>query len=844
MNKIIVTGARHNNLKGIQIKIPRNKIVVITGLSGSGKSSLAFDTVFAEGQRKYIETLSPFARQFVNQLEKPEVDKIEGLSPSVAIEQRTLGRSVRSTVATISGVYDYLRLLYARASDIYCPQCGTLMQFHESEEVIHQFIASAEGMPVIVLAPVIRGRKGEHKKLLEDFIKRGFLECRIDGVQYYLQEAPELDRHKIHHIDIIIDKLKMKPDVYQRLKNAIDTAKKYANNIFALHLPSLNQDRMYVPRGVCTNCNALLPEIEPKLFSFNSPVGACPRCKGLGKIIEAENDLLKEKNNDYNAGEKCPECNGNRLRKESSIAKVGGLDIVSLCSREIKDIIPFMQSLHFKGSKAEIASKIMKDVINKLVFLKKVGLGYLAIERPLYTLSLGEAQRVRLASHIGSELRGILYVLDEPTIGLHPSDNAQLLSMLKLLKEKGNTILIVEHDETTIRTSDYVIDLGPGAGSEGGHIVNKGSLSNFLKKDSLTACYLTGKKTIPVPQRRRKAKEYITIKGAREYNLKNITAKVPLGVMTVVTGVSGSGKSTLVIDILYRYIMSRIYKTRIQPGQVDTVTGWEKLKRIVLVDQSPIGKTPRSTPATYTGIWTPIREFFARLPESRKYGYTASRFSYNVASGRCSNCEGLGMKKIIMAFMPDSYVTCEECKGARFNKETLKVRYEGKSINDVLELTIAEAFKLFSFHPKIKKKLQFLLDTALGYLKLGQPSTSLSGGEAQRIKLARELWSSHQQNTLYILDEPTTGLHFQDVHYLLQVLQKLVDYGHTIVIIEHNVEVMKSADYIIDLGPGAGEEGGHLVVFGTPEKVANSKKGATANFIKKVLNTNKRNKVN
>jgi len=836
MEKIIISGARHHNLKNINVEIPRNKIVVITGLSGSGKSSLAFDTLYAEGQRKYIETLSPFARQFMNQLARPEVDKIEGLSPAVAIEQKTLSRSPRSTVATVSGIYDYLRLLYARVATMHCPQCGKPVEQQNYEENLERVLSESEGLSLIIMAPVVRARKGEYRKLLESFLKKGFLECRIDGIFYLIEEVPVLSRHKYHYVDIVIDKLKVKPGLHIRILNAVALARKHAQNAFCFHFLEQKKDLLFFSNLVCSKCGEALPEIEPKLFSFNSPIGACPMCRGLGRIGEDTEEEFEEDNHEYVASDVCPECKGTRLKAASLSARIGELTIAELCGLEIKELASFFRLYDCKGSKREIAEKLTKDLITKLDFLEQVGLGYLSLDRGVYSLSVGEAQRVRLATQIGTGLRGIVYVLDEPTIGLHPKDNATLLQMLKLLRDQGNTIIIVEHDEATIKASDYVIDLGPGAGSEGGMIVNEGTLDSFMKSNTLTASYLAKKKIIPVPSFRRKAVDYITIKGAKEFNLKNIDVDIPLGVLTVVTGVSGSGKSTLIIDILYNYLATRFYASKVKVGKVMTITGWEKIKRAILVDQSPIGKTPRSNPATYTTAWTYIREFFSRLPESRKSGYTASRFSFNLKTGRCRSCEGMGTKKISMNFLPPSYVVCEECEGKRFNKETLKIHYEGKNIADVLDMTIAEAYEFFSFHPEIKRKLGFLLETALRYLKLGQNSATLSGGEAQRIKLARELSGSHRQKTIYILDEPTTGLHFQDVYFLLQVLDNLVNLGNTVVIIEHNLEVIKSADYVIDLGPGAGAKGGYLVAKGTPEKLACSKKGVTCNYIKEVLN--------
>lgn len=832
--KIIIMGARQNNLKGFDLEIPRNKLVVITGLSGSGKSSLAFDTIYADGQRRYLETLSSYARQFIRQLERPEVDRVEGLSPTISIEQRIQGKGARSTVGTASGIYDYLRLLYARAAELFCPYCGLSVSNPELNGVINNIVDEYYGEIVFVLAPIVRMRKGEHKKELEQFLKRGFLECRIDGHFSYIEKAPFIDKNRLHNIDIVIDKIKVSKGAENRLRRAIELAKEYSDRLFTIHFPDSKIDKLYAEYGICRRCGRNLPEVEPKLFSFNSVIGACAKCKGLGKLIGEDEGYINGE--DIEDSDTCPECFGRRLKKEASIAKINGLTIMDLCSMEVGDAYKFIKEIIFKDAKKTIADALIKEVESKLEFIRNVGLAYLTLDRALYTLSIGEMQRIRLASQIGSDMRGILYILDEPTIGLHPSDNEMLLKMMKILKERGNSIIIVEHDEATIRAADYIIDLGPGAGADGGYVVNIGALNEFMKKDSLTAKYLNGAKKIPIPMKRRRWKDTIQIVGASEHNLKNINVKLPLGVINVVTGVSGSGKSTLVIDVIYKYLHSKIYKSKIKVGKVKKISGWEKLKRVVLVDQSPIGKTPRSTPATYISVWTLIREFFSKLPDSRKLGYDASRFSYNVSSGMCPLCKGLGVRRISMSFLPDSFVTCEECHGLRYNKETLKVEYEGKNIAQVLNLTVQEAYEIFSFHPEIKMKLQFLIDTALGYIRLGQPSPSLSGGEAQRLKLAKELWRRDREKTLYILDEPTTGLHFEDVYYLIQVLQKLVDNSNTILIIEHNMEVVKSADYIIDLGPGAGEKGGDIVNNGTPEQLAEAGRGLTSKFIKRSLN--------
>lgn len=833
--KIIIIGARQNNLKGFDLEIPRSKLVVITGLSGSGKSSLAFDTIYAEGQRRYLETLSTYARQFIRQLERPEVDQVEGLSPTISIEQRIQGKGARSTVGTISGVYDYLRLLYARVADLFCPYCRLSVDNNDLGEIIDSIIEEHHGEIVFVLAPIVRMRKGEHKKEIEQFLKRGFLECRIDGNFSFIEKVPPIDKNRMHNIDIVLDKIKISRGSgnRNRLKGAIELAKGYAGKLFALYFPDSKINKLYAEYGICRGCGENLPEVEPKLFSFNSFIGACPVCGGLGKLIVRDENYLDE--TDLEDLDVCPECNGRRLRKEASIAKINGITIMDLCSMEISKAYEFIKGVRFKDAKRAIAEAMIKEIYSKLEFVRNIGLSYLTLDRALYTLSVGEMQRVRLASQIGTDMRGILYILDEPTIGLHPNDNEMLLKILKILKEKGNSIIIVEHDEDTIRSADYIIDLGPGAGADGGHVVNAGNLNEFMQKDSLTAKYLKGIKKIPIPMQRRRWKDSIQVIGATEHNLKNINVKIPLGVINVVTGISGSGKSTLVIDVIYKYLYSKIYKSKIKVGKVKKILGWEKIKRVVLVDQSPIGKTPRSTPATYISVWTPIRDFFSKLPDSRRLGYDASRFSYNIGSGMCPVCQGLGVRKISMSFLPDAFVTCEECHGLRFNKETLKVEYEGKNIAQVLNLTVKEAYDLFFFHPQIKMKLQFLMDTALGYIRLGQPSPSLSGGEAQRIRLAKELWRSDQEKTLYILDEPTTGLHFEDVYYLIQVLKKLVDNGNTVLIIEHNMEVVKCGDYIIDLGPGAGDKGGKVINAGTPEHLAEMSIGMTSKFIKRSL---------
>ncbi len=842
MDRIIITGAKHNNLKNINLEILKNKITVITGLSGSGKSSLAFDTLYAEGQRRYIETLSAYARQFIKQLSKPEVDKIEGLSPSISIEQRTIIKNPRSTVGTVSEIYDYLRLLYSKVGTLYCSNCKTPIDAQENSYSLDQIIASYNNLQAVIMSPIVRGRKGEYKKILSNFLKKGFLQCRIDKIIYPLENPPSLSKYKHHYIDIVIDKIIIKKTSKNRLSNAIETAKKYANNSFSIYLPEINKELLFIHQATCNNCSTLLPEVQPKLFSFNSPIGACSYCKGLGIIPDLYFDDLSDfntsaiyENGDFfeslSEAKTCPKCKGYRLKNESLLVKINGLNISELCNMEIYNLIPFFSNLTFSGFKKNIADKLLKEIIKKLEFLNKVGLGYLTLDRPIYTLSAGEAQRTRLATQISSGLRGILYVLDEPTIGLHPKDNQQLLNLLKILKNQGNTIVIVEHDEFTIRSADYIIDLGPAAGINGGYIVNKGPFREFIKNDSITSLYLTKKKIIPVPEKRRQPQGFIKIIGAREHNLKNINVDIPLGVFVAVTGVSGSGKSTLIIDILYKFLLSKLYKSKVKVGKVDNILGWEKIKRVVAIDQSPIGKTPRSCPATYTSIWTHIREFYSKLPQSRMLGYSASRFSFNLKSGRCPSCQGLGKIKVYFHFMPYSYLTCEECGGSRFNKETLQIKYESKSIADILEMTIQESLYFFSFHPYIKQKLTILNDLALGYIKLGQPSSTLSGGESQRLKLSREL-SLTTKNTLFILDEPTTGLHFDDVHCLIQSINKLVNNGNTIIVIEHNLDVIKSADYIIDLGPDSGPNGGFLVAYGSPEKVAKEYDSHTSKFLK------------
>jgi excinuclease ABC subunit A len=913
LDRITVHGARQHNLKSIDVEIPRNSFTVITGLSGSGKSSLAFDTLYAEGQRRYVETLSPYARQFLDQMERPEVDSIDGLSPAISIEQKTTNRNPRSTVGTVTEIYDYLRLLYSSVGVPHCPDCGHEISRQSTEQILKHVMALKQGERVMVLAPVVRGRKGEYRKDLEKLAKQGFLRARIDGVLRNIDEPVAMDRRRNHAIDVVIDRLVVKPGIETRLEASIQTATKLADGLVRVAVVN-GEEHLYSQKMACPECGTSVPDLEPRSFSFNSPYGACETCSGLGsrwvfdagKLIgdwskplfdgglvpaasstyirhslaqlatkhhidiarpfedltrksqdllvmgsdgdpgllglmdeklEDASDVYRDWLMDYMAPAPCPSCKGKRLRPSSLAVLVKGMSIAEFTAMPVARALPVVSEWQFSERELQIAGKIVHEIRQRLEFLTSVGLDYLSLSRSAATLSGGEAQRIRLATQIGSKLRGVLYVLDEPSIGLHSRDNTKLLDTLVRLRDLGNTVLVVEHDAETIERADYVIDLGPGAGRLGGALVASGTPAAVAANPaSLTGQYLSGVREIVVPVARRKGNgKKLTIRGAREHNLKDIDVEFPVGMLIVVTGVSGSGKSTLVNDIVYRALMRALHNSREEPGEHAAIDGLEYIDKVIQIDQSPIGRTPRSNPATYTGVFTPIRDLYAMLPESRERGYKPGRFSFNVKGGRCEACEGDGLKRIEMSFLPNVYVTCDICRGRRYNYETLQVKYKGRSIADLLESTVEDAAAVLENIPQIQAKLQTLVDVGLGYIHVGQSSTTLSGGEAQRIKLAKELSKRQTGKTFYILDEPTTGLHFEDVNRLLDVLQRLTDLGNTVVVIEHQLDVIKSADWIIDLGPDGGEAGGHVVVAGTPEQVVRCRKSYTGQALAKVL---------
>jgi excinuclease ABC subunit A len=917
LKRITVHGARQHNLKNIDVEIPRNTFTVITGLSGSGKSSLAFDTIYAEGQRRYVETLSPYARQFLDQMERPEVDSIDGLSPAISIEQKTTNRSPRSTVGTITEIYDYLRVLYSSIGVPHCPTCGIEISRQSTEQILQQILALKEGERIMILAPIVRGRKGEYKKDLEKLSRQGFVRARVDGVLRSLDEEIPLDKRKNHSIEIVIDRLPLKPGSEKRIEASIETAAKLANGLVIVAVVN-GEEKLYSQKLACPNCGASIPQLEPRSFSFNSPFGACETCHGLGStwsfdpakvIVDSSKPLLdgglgpgasssymqqqlndgaarlrikinkpfeelpkksqallleggngfdgiikvltdtyeeagqgyREWLMDYMSPAICPDCHGRRLRPSSLAVRVKGAGVGELTEMSIDRALATVKSWKLNEREQQIAARVIEEIRNRLEFLTAVGLNYLSLARSAATLSGGEAQRIRLATQIGSKLRGVLYVLDEPSIGLHPRDNDRLLNTLTRLRDLGNTVLVVEHDAETIERADYVIDLGPGAGRLGGALVAAGTPREIEKNPaSLTGQYLSGAIRIEPPSGRRHGNgKKLTVHGAREHNLKDLSVEFPLGCFIVITGVSGSGKSTLINDILYRSLAKELYGSHDAPGEHASIAGLEHIDKVVKIDQSPIGRTPRSNPATYTGVFTPIRELYAMLPESRERGYKAGRFSFNVKGGRCEACQGDGLKRIEMNFLPDVYVTCDVCRGRRYNSETLQVKYKGLSIADLLESTVEDAVPILENIPQINAKLRTLHDVGLGYIHLGQSSTTLSGGEAQRIKLARELSKRQTGRTLYILDEPTTGLHFEDVKRLLDVLQRLVDLGNTVIVIEHQLDVIKSADWIIDMGPEGGEHGGNVVASGTPEQLLRFKKSYTAQALGKVLRTGK-----
>lgn len=913
LTKISVHGARQHNLKNITVEIPRNSFTVITGLSGSGKSSLAFDTIYAEGQRRYVETLSPYARQFLDQMERPDVDSIEGLSPAISIEQKTTNRSPRSTVGTITEIYDYLRLLYSSIGTPHCPNCGTAISRQTSAQILERISMLGTGEKLMILAPIARGRKGEYKKELEKLARQGFVRARIDGEMRSLDEEIVLDKRKNHTIEVVVDRLVLKEGVEKRLEASIETATKLADGLLIVAVVD-GPEHLYSRKLACPDCGTSVPVIEPRSFSFNSPYGACPTCSGLGNrwsfdpakvILDASKPLLdgglgpgansnkmagkladagwkfrididkpwekmtkkdqgilmngegrfpgilrlldslyeegtntyREYLSDYQTAAACPDCHGRRLQAASLAVRVQDLAIDEFTHMPIARSLTAVRSWKLDSRERQIAARVVDEIETRLEYLDAVGLDYLSLDRASSSLSGGEAQRIRLASQIGTKLRGVLYVLDEPSIGLHPRDNERLLETIARLRDLGNTVLVVEHDQETIARADYVIDIGPGAGRLGGEVIAQGTPAMVAAEPrSLTGQYLSGARSIAIPKTRRKGKgEFLTIKGATEHNLKNVDVSFPLGTLTVVTGVSGSGKSSLVNDILYRSVAKEIYGSKAEPGAHASIEGLEHLDKVVDIDQSPIGRTPRSNPATYTQVFSPIRDLFAMLPESRERGYKAGRFSFNVRGGRCEACQGDGLKRIEMNFLPDVYVTCDVCRGQRYNRETLQVKYKGHSISDILNMSIEDAIPVLENIPQIHQKLITLHDVGLGYVNLGQSSTTLSGGEAQRIKLARELSKRQTGRTLYILDEPTTGLHFEDVRRLLDVLQKLVDHGNSVLIIEHNLDVIKTADWLIDLGPEGGDGGGEIVAQGTPEQVIRNKRSHTARALAKAM---------
>ena len=936
-DKIIIKGARKHNLKNVDLEIPRDKLVVLTGLSGSGKSSLAFDTIYAEGQRRYVESLSSYARMFLGQMKKPEVDSIDGLSPAISIDQKTTSKNPRSTVGTVTEIYDYFRLLYARIGVPHCPKCGREITQQTIDQIADSVLAMDEGTKIQVMAPLIRGKKGEHKGVFDSARKSGFARVRADGILYDLSEDIVLEKNKKHTVEIVVDRLVIKDGIRSRLTDSLETASKLADGLVLVSVMD-GEDILYSQNYACPEHGISVNELTPRMFSFNNPFGACPKCTGLGVFLRVDPALiipdpektiaqgaikgsgwamegntiaqmymdgLAEKYGfDYNTpvkelpqvvvdkilygtnGEKlhlirrtpfnkselyrefegiipnlerrfrdsnsqwvkeeiqsymteipCDECKGKRLSAISLAVTVGGMNIADLCDMSVVSILDFIEGIDISERDRVIAGEILNEIKSRLNFLRSVGLGYLTLSRASATLSGGESQRIRLATQIGSALMGVLYILDEPSIGLHQRDNDKLLSTLKKLRDIGNTVIVVEHDEDTMRTADYIVDIGPGAGVHGGEIVATGSVEDIKAcEKSMTGQYLSGKRSIPVPEHRREGNgKQLTIRGAKQNNLKNIDVNIPLGKFVCVTGVSGSGKSSLINEILYKHLARELNRAKTTPGKFKEITGLDALDKVINIDQSPIGKTPRSNPATYTGVFTDIRSLFASTTDSKMRGYTASRYSFNVKGGRCEACQGDGIIKIEMHFLPDIYVPCEVCKGKRYNRETLEVKYKGKSIHDVLEMTVEEGLEFFKNIPKIQRKLQTIYDVGLGYIKIGQPATTLSGGEAQRVKLSTELSKRATGRTVYILDEPTTGLHIADVHRLVEVLHKLVDSGNTVIVIEHNLELIKTADHIIDLGPEGGDMGGTVIAQGTPEEVAACEQSYTGQYLKPLL---------
>ncbi len=936
---IFIKGARENNLKNIDVTIPRDKLVVFTGLSGSGKSSLAFETLYAEGQRRYVESLSSYARMFLGQMEKPDVDYIEGLSPAISIDQKTTSKNPRSTVGTVTEIYDYLRLLWARVGTPHCPVCGKEIKQQTIDQIIDQVTALPEATRIQILAPVIRGKKGEHAKIFEDARRSGYVRCRVDGSLYELTEEIKLDKNKKHSIEIVVDRLVIREGINRRLTDSVEAASNLSGGIVIINIVGEDRDILFSQNYACEDCGVSIEELTPRMFSFNNPYGACPTCTGLGmqlkvdpdliipnkslsildgaitasgwnhiksdgisrmyfdslakkyhfkltdpvqklsdevmdvilygtkgekltlqydqprgkgvlyqpfegivnnlerRYSETQSDAMKREIEDCMSECPCPACQGKRLKREALAVTVGGISIHDFCEKPVDEALAFLDTVVLTPTQSMIADQILKEIRNRLGFLRSVGLQYLTLTRQAGTLSGGESQRIRLATQIGSSLMGVLYILDEPSIGLHQRDNDLLLDTLKHLRDLGNTLIVVEHDEDTMRAADYIVDIGPGAGVNGGRVVATGTAEDIMNTPgSVTGDYLAGRKKVPVPEKRRPGNgKRLVIRGAAENNLRHIDVEFPLGTFIAVTGVSGSGKSSLVNEILYKRLGAELNRTKARPGKHDGIEGVEYLDKVIAIDQSPIGRTPRSNPATYTGLFNDIRDLFASTPDAKSRGYGPGRFSFNVRGGRCEACSGDGLIKIEMHFLPDIYVPCEVCKGKRYNRETLEVRYKGRNIHEVLEMTVDEALPFFENLPRLKNKVQTLKDVGLGYVKLGQPSTTLSGGEAQRVKLATELSKQSTGSTIYILDEPTTGLHTADVHQLVDVLQRFVDNGNTVVVIEHNLDVIKTADYIIDLGPEGGSGGGLVVCSGTPEQVAQRPDSYTGQYLKKAL---------
>jgi len=830
-NYIVIKGARQHNLKNLDLSLPRDKLIVITGPSGSGKSSLAIDTIFAEAHRRYLQSLPIESRTIFEQIQKPDIDYIEGLSPAISVNQKTISKSPRSTVGTITEIYDYLRLLFAKIGKPFCPKCKRLLHSQDINKMTETLLSLPAGTKIQVLSPIVIERKGEHRTEIEKARAEGFIRARIDGKIVDLTQDISLKKNIRHTIELVVDRIIVKEHYKKQIRRALESALKYSNTIL-VNIVEENRDLIFSSLLSCPNCGINLPNIEPKLFSFNSKYGACPKCKGLGfENIESEEEEIDEINL-----KTCSLCDGNRLRQEALAVRINGKNIAELSNVTLDELETFLRELPLSSYEKNVSDRIINEIILRLEFLKKIGISYLSLNRPSFSLSGGEAQRIRLATQLGSHLSGVLYVLDEPSIGLHPKDCSKLIDSLKELKEKKNTLIIVEHDESTIKNADLVVELGPGGGQKGGYLVTIDKPEKLLlNPSSITGKYLSKNKGIEIPKERRKPKGFIKIYGAEAFNLKNIDVKIPLGVFLCVTGVAGSGKSTLIFEILYKALMRELYGSDIVAGKFRAIEGIEQIDKVVCIDQSPLGRTSRSTPATYTQVMKEIRELFAMLPEARIRGYTKSRFSFNLSGGRCESCQGDGMKRIKMHLLPDVYVICDSCKGKRYNDETLQVSYKGKSISDILEMTVSETLEFFSAVPRLKHKLQLMQDIGLGYIKLGQPATTLSGGEAQRVKLTKELSKKATGKTLYILDEPTTGLHMVDIERLLSILQRIVENGNTVIVIEHDLDIIKCADYVIDLGPEGGTQGGYLVAEGTPEEVAMNPSSYTGKFLREKL---------